>query len=93
MEEPREGTVLFLVNYLPGASNLRLSILSGLDWEHLEPHSPTPPKYRLAETVCVSCYTGQTCDLLPETLSVESPWLLGWLAGGAGEDVPARDAL
>lgn len=53
MEEPREGTVLFLVNYLPGASNLRLSILSGLDWEYLEPHSPTPPKYRLAVTVRV----------------------------------------
>ena len=50
MEEPREGTVLFLVNYLPGASNLRPSILSGLDQEYLEPHSPTPPKYRLAVT-------------------------------------------
>jgi hypothetical protein len=62
MDEPREGTVLFLVNYLPGVFNWRALYYnwfeSSIDRAPSPPVTPSP-MYRQAVTFCVCYYSGQ----------------------------------
>lgn len=81
MDERREGTVFFLVNYLPGASNLRLSTRSGLNRVYLESLlTPlTPPVSQL-----------QVCCNLP---CLVLHWAASWLPNSLEFGVPVATGL
>lgn len=79
MDEPREGIVLSLVNYLPGASNLRALPSK---WSESGICRAPSPLLQASSNLCVWCCIRQSSGLC--CLSLEPLWLLGKVAGGWG---------